>query len=110
MDHDDNMFNVLGGIVYSLESLGYFREYDAALDPYCLNLVDIPRKILWNNFFSFSYDFSMVFIFIKRALIYFVFILCMLSYLQAWKPFAEEFDKLKRALTMSSLSSWVLKT
>ena len=35
--NEDNMFNVLGGNVYSLESLGYFRGYDAALDPYCLN-------------------------------------------------------------------------
>ena len=90
------MFGGIGN-VYSLESLGYFRGYDAALDPYCLNLVDVPRKILWNNFFSFSYDFSMVFIFIKRGLIYFVFILCMLSYLQACEPHVMAFDKLLRA-------------
>jgi len=37
--NEDNMFNVHGGNVYSLESLGYFRGYDDALDPYCLNLV-----------------------------------------------------------------------
>ena len=103
------MFNVLGENVYSLESLGYFRGYDAALDPYCINQVDVPREILWNNFFSFSYDFSMVFIFIKRALFYFVYILCMLSYLPACEPHAMAFDKLLRALMMSSLSSRVLK-
>ena len=54
MGHEEYMFNVLGGNVENLESLGYFREYDAALDPYCLNLADVPRKILWSNFFSFS--------------------------------------------------------
>ena len=57
MGHEEYMFNVLGGNVYSLKSLGYFRGYDAALYPHCINLVDVPRKILWNNFFSFSYDF-----------------------------------------------------
>ena len=54
---------------------------------------------MWNTFFDFSFDFSMAFSLIKRALIYFVLILCMLSYCQAWRPFAEEFDKLLRALT-----------
>ena len=89
--------------------MGYFRGYNATLDPYCIDLVDLPRKILWNNFFSFSYDFSMAFDFLKRALIYFVFILCMLSYLQACEPHVMAFDMLKRALTMSSLSSRVVK-
>jgi len=45
----------------------------------------------------------MAFTFIKRALIYFALILCMLSYYQAWRPFAEEVDKLLRALLMSDL-------
>ena len=109
LGRQDNVFDELGGNVANLLSLGYFSGYDAALDPYCLNLVDIPRKILWNNFFSFSYDFSMVFIFIKRALIYFVFILCMLFYLQACEPHAVAFDKLLKALTVSYLKSRVVK-
>ena len=88
MGHEEYMFNVLGGNVYSLESLGYFRGYDAALDPYCINLVDAPRKILWNNFFSL--------------------ILCMLSYLQACEPHAVAFDKLLRDLMAYDLSSRVL--
>jgi len=51
----------------------------------------------------------MVFIFIKRALIYFVFILCMLSYLPACEPHAMAFDKLLRALTASDLRIGVMK-
>jgi len=107
--NEDHMLNLLGGNVENFESLRSLCGYDAALDPYCLNLVDVPRKILWNNFFSFSYDFSMVFIFIKRALIYFVFILCMLSYLRACEPHAMAFDKLLRALTVSDLRIGVMK-
>jgi len=70
--------------------------------------VDKPRKILWNTFFDLSFDFSMVSTLLKRALAFFALILCMLSYCQAWKPFAEEFDKLLRALTASVLDSRVL--
>jgi len=81
LGNEDHVFQLLGGNNEHFESLGLLCGYDAALDPYSINLVDAPGKILWNNFFSFSYDFSMVFIFLKRALIYFVFILCMLSYL-----------------------------
>jgi len=52
---------VLGGNVETFESLGIFSGYDAALDPYCIYVVDKPRKILWNTFFAFSFDFSMAF-------------------------------------------------
>ena len=62
------MLNTLGGNVENFGSLGYFSGYDAALDPYCINLVDKPRKILWSTFFAFSFDFSMAFSLIKRAL------------------------------------------
>ena len=44
MGNVDNMFNMLGGNVENFESLGYFSGYDAAFDPYCINLVDKPRK------------------------------------------------------------------
>jgi len=67
--------------------------------------VDKPGKIMWNTFFDFSFDFSMAFSLIKRALTFFALILCMLSYYQAWKPYVEEFDKLLRALTASALHS-----
>jgi len=51
----------------------------------------------------------MAFSLIKRALIYFILILWMLSYCQACKPFAEEFEKLLRAFTMSDLNKSGLK-
>ena len=50
--NEDHMLNLLGGNVENLESLGYFRGYDAALDPYCIDLVDLPRKIMWNTFLN----------------------------------------------------------
>jgi len=75
---------------------------------YCIYIVNKPRKILWNNFFAFSFDFSMAFTLIKRALTFYTLILCMLSYCQAWKPFAEEFDNVMRALMVSTLNSRVL--
>ena len=74
---------MLGGNVETFESLGYFSGYDAALDPYCINLVGKPRKILWNTFFISSFDFSIAFYLMKRALTFFALILCMLSYSQA---------------------------
>jgi len=90
-------------------TLGYFSGYDVDFDPYCMYLVDKPRQILWNTFFVFSFDFSMAFALIKRALTFFALILCMLSYCQTWKPFAEELDKLLRALTTSEWRERVLK-
>ena len=108
LGHENNMFNVLGGNVDHFESLGYLSGYDAALDSYCIDLVDKPRKIMWNTIFDFSFDFAMAFSFIKRALIYFILILCMLSYFQACEPHAVAFDKLLRALSMSDLNSRVL--
>jgi len=83
LGHEDNMLNTLGGNGETFESLGYFSGYDVALDPYCIYLVDKPRKILWNTFFAFSFDFSMVFSMLKRVLNFFDIIICMLSYCQA---------------------------
>jgi len=73
------VLNMLSGNVETFESLGYFSGYDAALDPYCINLVEKPRKILWNTFFALSFDFSMAFSLIKRELTFFALILYMLS-------------------------------
>jgi len=61
------------------------------------------------RFFVFAFDFSMAFSLMKRALTFFVLILCMLSYGQAWKPFAEDFDKLLRVLIASEWRERVLK-
>jgi len=108
MGYDDNKFDVLGRNIETFETLGNYSRYDAALDPYCINLVDKPRKILWNTFFAFSFDFAMAFTLIKRALTFFALILCMLSFCHACEPHAVEFNKLLRALTMSALDSRVL--
>jgi len=109
LGHEDNIFNMLSGNVDIFMSLGYFKEYDAFLDPYCIHLVDKPRKKLWNNFFAFSFDFSMLFALIKRALTSFALILFMFSYCNACEPHALEFDKLLSALMTSALNNWVLK-
>jgi len=107
--HENNMFNMLGENVEAFESLGYFSGYDTALDPYYIKLGGKPRKILWNTFFTFCFDFSMAFTLMKRALTFCALILHMLSDCQACKPFAERFDKLPRALTASTLNNRVLK-
>jgi len=75
---------MLGGNVGHFESLGYLSGYDATLDSYCIDLEDKPRKVMWSTFFDF--DFSMALALIKKALIFFALILCMLSYSQAWNP------------------------
>ena len=42
--NEEHMFNLLGGNSENFESLGSLSGYDAALDPYCTYLVDLPRK------------------------------------------------------------------
>jgi len=53
------MFNMIDGNVDNFMSLGYFTGYNASLDPYYMYLVDKPRKIMWNTFFYFSFDFPL---------------------------------------------------
>ena len=55
------MFDVHDGNIDNFVSLGYFSEHNASLGPYCMYLVDEPRKTMWNTFFDFSFDFSIVF-------------------------------------------------
>ena len=80
LGHEVKMFNMLGGNVDNFLSLGYFCGYDASLDPYCIFLVDKPRKIMRNTFFAFSFDFSIAFALLKRALTLFLVIIFMLFY------------------------------
>ena len=87
-----------------MTSLGYLSGYDAALDSYCIDLVDKPRKVLWTPFFDFSMALTL------RGLILFFVLIFVFSHSEAWKPFAKEFDKLLRALTSSDWISRVLKT
>jgi len=46
MGNEDHMLNLLGGNVENFESLGSLCGYDAALNPYCINLEYKPRKII----------------------------------------------------------------
>jgi len=63
-----------------------------------------------NTFFDFSFDFSIAFGLLKRALTFFVMFFSMLSYSQAYQPDAMVSNKLFLwALTMSNLMSRVLK-
>jgi len=96
------MFNMLGGNIETFGSLGNFNGYDTALDPYCINLVDKSRKILWITFFTFSFDFSMALT--LRGLILFFVLIFMFSGGHACEPHAVEFNKLLRALTTSDLN------
>ena len=61
------------------------------------------QKIMRSTFFNFSFDFSMAFT--VRGLILFFMLICRFSHSLACEPYAVAFDKLLRALTMSSLSS-----
>jgi len=102
LGNDDKMFNMLGGNVENYESLGSLCGYDATLDPYCIDLVDMPRTIMWNNIFDFSFDFSMALT--LRELILFFVLIFMFSHCQACEPHAVAFDKLLRAL---KVSDWI---
>jgi len=81
LGYEDNMFNMLGGNIDDYVSLDYFRGYDPSIDPYCLHLEDLFRKVLLTMFFNHSYDFSMGFDKVKRILIVFGVILVIASYL-----------------------------
>ena len=80
LGYKGKMFNMLGENVVNFLSLGYFCAYDASLDPYCIFLVDAPRKVIWNTFFTFSLDFSIGFALLNRALTFFTVIIFLLSY------------------------------
>jgi len=58
LGYEDNMSCVLSGNVESFVYLGYFGGYDASRDPYCIYLVDMPRKTMRNTFFNFTFDFQ----------------------------------------------------
>ena len=80
LGYDGNMLNVIGGSDETCESLGYLCGYDVAIDPYCIYLVDKPRKISSNILFVSSFDVSMAFTLIVT---FCALILWMVSYCQA---------------------------
>ena len=50
LGNEDKVLNTLGGNVETFESLGNFSGYNATIDPYCINLLDKPRKNLVQRF------------------------------------------------------------
>ena len=94
LGYEDDMFHMLGGNVDNFMCRGYFSGYNASLDAYCMCLVDAPRKIIWNTFFDFYFDFSMAFGLLERALTFFIIMIFTLSYSQACEPHDAVFDKL----------------
>jgi len=105
LGYEDNMFNMLGRNIDNFMSLGYFSGYNASLDPYFMYLVDAPRKIMWNTFFDFSFDFSMAFGLLKIGLTFVAMFFFIFSYSQAYGAHARVFDKLLQALRASDLMS-----
>jgi len=75
LGNEDHVLNLLGGNNENVESLGFLCGYDATLDPYYIDLVDLPSKITWNTFVTFPFDFSMAFT--LRGLILFFVLICM---------------------------------
>ena len=103
------MFHVLGRNLDNFVSLGYFIGYNTSLDPSCIYIVDALRKIIWNTFFDFSFDFSMAFGLLKRALIFLVIFIFMPSYSHAGERHALVFDKLSHTLVTYDVMTRVLK-
>jgi len=81
LGHEDNMFRMLGGKVDDYVSLDYFKGYDPLIDPYCVCLEDLFRKVIWTTFFNPSYDFFMGSNKVKRIFVVFGVILIIASYL-----------------------------
>jgi len=91
LGYEDNMFDVFDGNIDNFLSLGYFSGYDASVGRYYIYLVDKPKKIMWNTFINFSFDFSMALALLKKVPILFRVIVLMLSYNHAYEPYAEVF-------------------
>ena len=109
LGYEDNMFDMLSGRVDDVLSIGYLSGYDASLHLYCIYLVDKPTKIIWNIFLNFSFDFSVSFALLKRALTFLAMIISVFSYYHAYEAHCAEFNKFLRALTTSDLKSRGLK-
>jgi len=71
LGYENNMFSMLGGSLDNYVSLGYFRGYDPSIDPYCVCLEDLPRKVMCTTIFNRSYDFHKAFDKVKRIFVVF---------------------------------------
>ena len=108
LGYEDITFDVLSENVDNFLSIGYLSGYDVSVDPYCRYLAKKPKKIMWDTFLNFSFDFSMAFAWLMRALTFFTLIIFVLSYYHACEPCAAEFEKLLCALMASTLKERVL--
>ena len=52
---------IKGNMVDYIKSLGTFQGFVLFLNPHNSYLEDLPRKIMWSNFFHHSSDFSKTF-------------------------------------------------
>ena len=57
LGYEDNLFDKLDENVDHVVSLGYYSGYDASLDPYCIYLMDNPRKNHMKQFLRFLFWF-----------------------------------------------------
>jgi len=89
--------------------LGYIRSHDPSIYPCSLYLEDLPRRVMWTIFFTFSYNFSEALDKIKRILIVFGVIFVIASHPVFSELWSQEFDKLLRGLMAFDLISQVLK-
>jgi len=94
----DNMFYMLGRNLDDFMPR-YIRSHDPSIHPCSLYLENLPRKVMWATFFTFSYEFSEALDKIKRILIVFRVIFVIASYLVF----------LVHGLMVSDLMSQVLK-
>ena len=65
VDYHDNLE---GNMVECAESLGIFQGFIPCLDLHYLYLQDLAKKIMWSNFFYYSFDFFKEFDLFRRAL------------------------------------------
>jgi len=86
-------------------SLGTFEGYNPSLDPFHDYLVDLPRKILWTNFFDHFSDFSKACDTFIRALTIIDVSIPVFSYIHHSSMHAGVYDKLLRALTAFELEA-----
>ena len=107
--YENNVFDILGGNTDNYVSQGYLRGHDPSIDPHCVCLHELPKKITWTTFFNPSYDFSKAIDKVKRILVVFGVIFVISSYLLFSDLWSQEFDTLLRALTTFDLMSQVLK-
>jgi len=55
LGYKNDMFSMLGGNVDDYVFLGYFRRFDLLIDPYCVCLENLPKKVLLTTYILQSF-------------------------------------------------------